>query len=46
MTPPAAAMTLEGMRRLAGGSFLMGCEDFYPEEGPLRRVEVEGFCAS
>src|SRR3954468_23294595 len=43
MTPPAAAMTLEGMRRLAGGSFLMGCEDFYPEEGPVRRVEVEAF---
>ena len=43
MTPPAAAMTLEGMRRLAGGSFLMGCEDFYPEERPVRRVEVEAF---
>src|SRR3954469_638754 len=43
MTPPAAAMTLEGMRRLAGGSFLMGSEDFYPEEGPIRRVEVEAF---
>ncbi len=25
------------------GSFLMGSEDFYPEEGPVRRVDVEGF---
>jgi formylglycine-generating enzyme required for sulfatase activity len=31
------------MRRLPGGSFLMGCEDFYPEEGPIRRVELRGF---
>jgi formylglycine-generating enzyme required for sulfatase activity len=31
------------MVRLAGGSFLMGSEDFYPEEGPVRQVEVEGF---
>src|SRR5436190_3865491 len=26
-----------------GGSFLMGSEDFYPEERPVRRVEVDGF---
>lgn len=26
-----------------GGSFLMGSEDFYPEEAPVRRVEVDGF---
>ena len=26
-----------------GGSFLMGPEDFYPEERPVRRVEVDGF---
>ena len=25
------------------GSFLMGSEDFYPEERPVHRVEVEGF---
>ena len=31
------------MTRVDGGSFLMGSEDFYPEEGPVRRVEVEGF---
>ena len=26
-----------------GGSFLMGSEDFYPEERPVRRVEADGF---
>ena len=26
-----------------GGSFLMGSEDFYPGERPVRRVEVDGF---
>jgi sulfatase modifying factor 1 len=25
------------------GSFQMGSEDFYPEEGPIRHVEVDGF---
>jgi formylglycine-generating enzyme len=32
-----------GMRRIPAGSFLMGSEDFYPEEAPVQRVEVEGF---
>jgi formylglycine-generating enzyme len=36
--PPAA-----GMAWVPGGNFLMGSEDFYPEEGPTRRVEVDGF---
>jgi formylglycine-generating enzyme required for sulfatase activity len=31
------------MSWIPGGSFLMGSEDFYPEERPVRRVEVEGF---
>jgi sulfatase modifying factor 1 len=31
------------MIRLPGGSFLMGSEDFYPEERPVRRVSVEPF---
>src|SRR5690242_13094901 len=31
------------MKRVPGGEFAMGCEDFYPEETPVRRVEVEGF---
>src|SRR3954464_730545 len=33
----------QGMTWIPGGSFLMGSEDFYPEERPARRVEVEGF---
>jgi formylglycine-generating enzyme required for sulfatase activity len=28
---------------LAGGEFWMGSEDFYPEEGPVRRVVVDPF---
>jgi formylglycine-generating enzyme len=39
----SAARQKEGMAWIPGGSFLMGSEDFYPEEGPVRRVEVEGF---
>jgi sulfatase modifying factor 1 len=31
------------MAWIPAGSFLMGCEDFYPEERPVRRVEVESF---
>jgi formylglycine-generating enzyme required for sulfatase activity len=36
--PPGAAMVW-----VPGGSFLMGSADFYPEERPVRRVEVDGF---
>jgi formylglycine-generating enzyme required for sulfatase activity len=28
---------------IPAGSFLMGSEEFYPEERPVRRVEVESF---
>ena len=31
------------MRWIPGRTFAMGSEDFYPEERPVRRVEVEGF---
>jgi formylglycine-generating enzyme required for sulfatase activity len=31
------------MTWIEGGSFLMGSEDFYPEEAPVRRVAVAGF---
>ena len=31
------------MAWVPGGSFRMGSEDFYPEERPVRRVEVDGF---
>jgi formylglycine-generating enzyme len=34
---------MEGMAWVQGGEFAMGSEDFYPEEGPVRRVGVEGF---
>jgi len=28
---------------VAGGRFLMGSQDFYPEEAPVHRVTVDGF---
>jgi formylglycine-generating enzyme len=31
------------MAWVPGGEFLMGSQDFYPEEGPVREVSVEGF---
>ena len=37
-TPPAAEMAW-----VPGGSFLMGSEDFYPEERPVHPVHVDGF---
>ena len=37
--PPPA----EGMRWIPSGAFLMGSEDFYPEERPVHRVGVDGF---
>ena len=32
-----------GMSWIPPAVFLMGSEDFYPEERPVRRVEVDGF---
>jgi sulfatase modifying factor 1 len=32
-----------GMARVPGGSFAMGSDTFYPEEGPVHVVEVGGF---
>jgi formylglycine-generating enzyme required for sulfatase activity len=32
------------MRWIPGGEFSMGSEEFYPEERPVRRAAVEGFC--
>ena len=37
------AETRAGMVRIPAGSFLMGSAEFYAEEAPVRRVEVEGF---
>ncbi len=34
---------LKDMVWVPGGSFLMGSEDFYPEESPVHRVSVSGF---
>jgi sulfatase modifying factor 1 len=38
-TPPPS----KDMVWIPGGSFLMGSDDFYPEERPIHRVEVNGF---
>jgi formylglycine-generating enzyme len=43
MTVIGASAVRTGMKRVAGGDFAMGSEAFYPEEAPVRRVEVEGF---
>jgi sulfatase modifying factor 1 len=32
-----------GMRRIDGGTFLMGSDSHYPEEAPSHRVSVDGF---
>jgi formylglycine-generating enzyme required for sulfatase activity len=32
-----------GMRKIAGGSFTMGADGWYPEESPRRRVRVDSF---
>src|ERR1700691_737024 len=39
----AARTTTGEMVAIKGGEFLMGSEDFYPEERPPRRVRVETF---
>ena len=33
----------ERMKWIPHGRFLMGSEDFYREEAPVREVEVDGF---
>jgi formylglycine-generating enzyme len=33
----------DGMRSIPAGSFLQGSEEFYPEERPVRRVDVDDF---
>ena len=40
---PRQDFPAENMAWVPGGSFLMGSQDFYPEERPVRRVEVDGF---
>jgi formylglycine-generating enzyme len=43
--PSETAPAPVGMRWIPGGTFLMGSEAFYPEEGPVREVSVGGFWA-
>jgi formylglycine-generating enzyme len=40
---PQAEALVRGMVQVPGGEFAMGSEDFYPEEGPVRDVAVDGF---
>ena len=39
----AAALAPANMSWIPAGRFAMGCEDFYPEEGPVREVDAGGF---
>lgn len=39
----AAAFDRAGMVRLDGGTFRMGSEEFYPEEGPVHHVALDPF---
>jgi formylglycine-generating enzyme required for sulfatase activity len=36
-------MTMAGMVEISAGSFRMGSEDFYPEETPIREINMSGF---
>jgi formylglycine-generating enzyme len=40
---PLTGGPVKNMVWVPGGTFLMGSEDFYPEERPVWRVEVDGF---
>jgi formylglycine-generating enzyme len=41
--PPGGHQTYKNMTWVPGGGFHMGSADFYPEERPVRQVEVDGF---
>jgi len=41
--PAAQSAPARNMAWVPGGTFLMGSEDFYPEERPVRRIAVDGF---
>jgi formylglycine-generating enzyme len=41
--PPPGSPPAKSMVWIPGGEFLMGSEDFYPEERPVHRVSVDGF---
>jgi formylglycine-generating enzyme required for sulfatase activity len=42
-SPPPGPPPLAEMAWIPGGAFLMGSEDFYPEERPVHQVSVDGF---
>src|SRR3954453_21643348 len=42
-TAPPRRAPAKDMVWIPGGEFAMGSESFYPEERPVRRVEVDGF---
>jgi formylglycine-generating enzyme required for sulfatase activity len=42
-TARPAGDRLKNMRELPAGTFLMGSNDFYPEERPVHRVTLDGF---
>ena len=42
-SPPPGPPPHADMVWIPGGTFLMGSEDFYPEERPVHRVGVDGF---
>jgi sulfatase modifying factor 1 len=41
--PTSARHDLTAMIRIDGGEFAMGSDQYYPEERPVRRVQVDGF---
>jgi formylglycine-generating enzyme required for sulfatase activity len=43
MSAPARVAPHKNMVRIPGGTFAMGSNDHYPEEGPVREVTVEAF---
>src|SRR5262245_2769883 len=42
-TPPSGPPPAKNMVWIPGGAFRMGSADFYPEEGPVHAVAVDGF---
>ena len=43
MSAPASVGRGSDMRWIEGGTFLMGSDEFYPEESPAHKVRVSGF---
>ena len=43
MNTPVRQAAGDGMRRIPGGTFLMGSDRHYPEEAPAHRVRVAPF---